>query len=99
MRAEKEMCFALTEPEAGSDATKIRTRAEQKKGVDGAVLHRDDGEPLRLEPGQDLATSPRRTMSGLSRSRVRDMGQTLLIDPSAQLVHPSSDVAPARVPT
>jgi alkylation response protein AidB-like acyl-CoA dehydrogenase len=33
MRAEKEMCFALTEPEAGSDATKIRTRAEQKNGV------------------------------------------------------------------
>jgi acyl-CoA dehydrogenase len=33
MRAEKEMCFALTEPEAGSDATRIRTRAEQKDGV------------------------------------------------------------------
>jgi alkylation response protein AidB-like acyl-CoA dehydrogenase len=33
MRAEKEMCFALTEPEAGSDATQIRTRAEQKNGV------------------------------------------------------------------
>ena len=33
MRAEKEMCFALTEPEAGSDATKIRTRAEQKNGT------------------------------------------------------------------
>ena len=33
MRAEKEMCFALTEPEAGSDATRIRTRAEQKNGV------------------------------------------------------------------
>ena len=33
MRAEKEMCFALTEPEAGSDATKIRTRAEQKNGI------------------------------------------------------------------
>ena len=32
MRAEKEMCFALTEPEAGSDATQIRTRAEQKNG-------------------------------------------------------------------
>jgi len=32
MRAEKEMCFALTEPEAGSDATKIRTHAEQKNG-------------------------------------------------------------------
>src|SRR5438876_4515247 len=33
MRAEKEMCFALTEPEAGSDATRIRTRAEQKNGI------------------------------------------------------------------
>lgn len=33
MRAEKEMCFALTEPEAGSDATKIRTKAEQKNGT------------------------------------------------------------------
>jgi len=33
MRAEKEMCFALTEPEAGSDATQIRTRAEQKNGA------------------------------------------------------------------
>jgi alkylation response protein AidB-like acyl-CoA dehydrogenase len=33
MRAEKEMCFALTEPEAGSDATQIRTRAEQKNGT------------------------------------------------------------------
>ncbi len=33
MAAEKEMCFALTEPEAGSDATRIRTRAEQKNGV------------------------------------------------------------------
>jgi acyl-CoA dehydrogenase len=32
MNAEKEMCFALTEPEAGSDATKIKTRAEQKNG-------------------------------------------------------------------
>jgi acyl-CoA dehydrogenase len=32
MRAEREMCFALTEPEAGSDATQIRTRAEQKNG-------------------------------------------------------------------
>lgn len=29
MRAEKEAAFALTEPEAGSDATKIRTRAER----------------------------------------------------------------------
>ena len=33
MRAEMEMCFALTEPEAGSDATKIRTKAEQKNGT------------------------------------------------------------------
>ncbi len=33
MSAEKEMCFALTEPEAGSDATQIRTRAEQKNGT------------------------------------------------------------------
>jgi alkylation response protein AidB-like acyl-CoA dehydrogenase len=33
MNAEKEMCFALTEPEAGSDATAIRTRAEQKDGT------------------------------------------------------------------
>jgi acyl-CoA dehydrogenase len=33
MRAEKEMCFALTEPEAGSDATQIRTKAEQKNGI------------------------------------------------------------------
>jgi len=33
MNAEKEMCFALTEPEAGSDATQIRTRAEQKDGT------------------------------------------------------------------
>lgn len=33
MRAEKEMCFALTEPDAGSDATKISTRAEQKNGA------------------------------------------------------------------
>ncbi len=33
MRGEKEMCFALTEPEAGSDATRIRTRAERKNGV------------------------------------------------------------------
>ena len=32
MNAEREMCFALTEPEAGSDATQIRTRAEQKNG-------------------------------------------------------------------
>jgi alkylation response protein AidB-like acyl-CoA dehydrogenase len=33
MRAEREMCFALTEPEAGSDATQIRTRAELKNGT------------------------------------------------------------------
>lgn len=32
MTAEAEMCFALTEPEAGSDATQIRTRAEEKNG-------------------------------------------------------------------
>ena len=32
MRAERETCFALTEPEAGSDATQIKTRAEQKNG-------------------------------------------------------------------
>lgn len=32
MNAEAEMCFALTEPEAGSDATQIRTRAEDKGG-------------------------------------------------------------------
>lgn len=30
MRAEREMCFALTEPEAGSDATAISTKAEKK---------------------------------------------------------------------
>ena len=33
MRAEREMCFALTEPEAGSDATRIHTKAEQKNGT------------------------------------------------------------------
>lgn len=33
MRAERDACFALTEPDAGSDATRIRTRAER---VDGA---------------------------------------------------------------
>jgi alkylation response protein AidB-like acyl-CoA dehydrogenase len=32
MRAEREAAFALTEPEAGSDATKIKTRAERKDG-------------------------------------------------------------------
>jgi alkylation response protein AidB-like acyl-CoA dehydrogenase len=33
MRADKVTCFALTEPEAGSDATRIRTRA--RKAADG----------------------------------------------------------------
>jgi alkylation response protein AidB-like acyl-CoA dehydrogenase len=33
MRAEKEMCFALTEPHAGSDATAIRTRAQKTDGT------------------------------------------------------------------
>jgi acyl-CoA dehydrogenase len=32
MRAETVTCFALTEPEAGSDATRIRTRAERAEG-------------------------------------------------------------------
>ncbi len=32
MRAEREACFALTEPDAGSDATRIRTRAERVDG-------------------------------------------------------------------
>ncbi len=32
MRAEREAAFALTEPEAGSDATRIRTRAVRKGG-------------------------------------------------------------------
>jgi alkylation response protein AidB-like acyl-CoA dehydrogenase len=31
MRAEREMCFALTEPGAGSDATRIKTKAERTK--------------------------------------------------------------------
>lgn len=33
MRAEKDMCFALTEPHAGSDATAIRMRAEKRDGT------------------------------------------------------------------
>ena len=37
MRAEREACFALTEPDAGSDATRIRTRAERADG--GWVLN------------------------------------------------------------
>ena len=32
MTADKSTCFALTEPEAGSDATRIQTRAEQQNG-------------------------------------------------------------------
>src|SRR5215217_7347399 len=32
MRAEREACFALSEPDAGSDATRIRTRAERVDG-------------------------------------------------------------------
>ncbi|MGH2662432.1 MAG: acyl-CoA dehydrogenase family protein [Actinomycetota bacterium] len=32
MAADKATCFALTEPEAGSDATRIRTRAEKRNG-------------------------------------------------------------------
>lgn len=32
MSAEKETAFALTEPEAGSDASRIRTRAERRNG-------------------------------------------------------------------
>jgi acyl-CoA dehydrogenase len=32
MRAERGACFALTEPDAGSDATRIRTRAERADG-------------------------------------------------------------------
>ncbi|MDQ4005895.1 MAG: acyl-CoA/acyl-ACP dehydrogenase [Actinomycetota bacterium] len=32
MRADKATCFALTEPEAGSDATRIKTRAEKRNG-------------------------------------------------------------------
>ena len=37
MRAEREAGFALTEPEAGSDATRIRTRAERGDG--GLVIN------------------------------------------------------------
>jgi alkylation response protein AidB-like acyl-CoA dehydrogenase len=33
MSADKTTCFALTEPGAGSDATRIQTRAEQKNGT------------------------------------------------------------------
>ncbi len=33
MRGEREACFALTEPDAGSDATRIRTRAERADGA------------------------------------------------------------------
>ncbi len=33
MRAEKETCFALTEPHTGSDATAIHTRAEKHDGM------------------------------------------------------------------
>jgi acyl-CoA dehydrogenase len=32
MRAERKICFALTEPDAGSDATRIRTRARREDG-------------------------------------------------------------------
>jgi alkylation response protein AidB-like acyl-CoA dehydrogenase len=32
MAADKATCFALTEPEAGSDATRIKTRAEKQNG-------------------------------------------------------------------
>jgi len=32
MQADKMTCFALTEPEAGSDATRIKTRAEKQNG-------------------------------------------------------------------
>src|SRR4029434_7277941 len=38
MRAEREACFALSEPDAGSDATRIRTRAERADG--GWVINR-----------------------------------------------------------
>ena len=37
MPADAVTCFALTEPEAGSDATRIRTRAERAEG--GWVLN------------------------------------------------------------
>ena len=37
MAADKTTCFALTEPEAGSDATRIRTKAE--KTSDGWVIN------------------------------------------------------------
>lgn len=37
MSADKATCFALTEPEAGSDATRIRTRAE--RDADGWVIN------------------------------------------------------------
>ena len=36
VRGERTMCFALTEPEAGSDAQAIKTRAERDSGAGGA---------------------------------------------------------------